>query len=654
MVERDEITSQVQIWEEVVEIPTYGVGEPEQNPLFLERRVYQGSAGKVYPYPVIETILDECKPQPYRLVVLENAFVRIEIMPEIGGRVYRALDKTNNYDFVYYNRVIKPALVGLAGPWISGGIEFNWPQHHRPNTFGPVEYTLEEPADGSKTLWISEIDRMYGTKMTAGFTLHPGKAYLEIQVQLYNRTPEPQTFLWWANPAVVANDSTQSVFPPDVHAVFDHGRRDVSAFPLAKGTYYKVDYSAGVDISWYKNIPVPTSYMAYHSNYDFIGGYDHARHAGLLHIANHHVSPGKKQWTWGNGEFGRVWNRNLTDQDEAYIELMVGVYTDNQPDFSWLQPYEEKSFKHYFMPYKDIGMIKNASIDAAINLEVDSMKQSATLGVYATSAFPAASISLAGKQHAYIDEVASLSPTQTFRATVSLAAEELPSDLVVTVKDAGGQILATYSEAATEPEEVPEPARPLAPPEELPDNEALYLAGKHLEQYRHATFEPDPYYLEGLRRDPGDSRINVAYGTFLFRKGLFAASETHLRRAIATMTRHNPNPYDGEAYYQLGLALQPQARLDEAFAAYYKATWSAAWQDASYYALAQIACIQGRYTEALDLVERSLLRNLHNYQARHLKTILLRKLGRLDAALGFARETIQLDITDFGAYNECS
>src|SRR5579885_1726786 len=130
-----------------------------------------------------------------------------------------AYDKIKQRHFIYYNQVIKPALVGLTGPWISGGIEFNWPQHHRPNTFGPVTSTIKHHADGSKTVWISEIDRMYGTKMVAGFTLYRGKAYLEIQVQLYNRTSEPQTFLWWANPAVSVNEHTQSVFPPGVHAV---------------------------------------------------------------------------------------------------------------------------------------------------------------------------------------------------------------------------------------------------------------------------------------------------------------------------------------------------------------------------------------------------------------------------------------------------
>lgn len=646
--------SQVRIWEDTVEIPTYGVGKPDKNPMFLEKRVYQGSSGSVYPYPVVDKIQDEKQLQAYHLVFLENEYLHIEIMPEIGGRVYRALDKTNGYDFVYYNRVIKPALVGLAGPWISGGIEFNWPQHHRPNTFGLVDHATAQNADGSKTVWVSEIDRMYGTKMAAGFTLYPGKAYLEIQVHLYNRTTEPQTFLWWANPAVASNEQTQSVFPPDVHFVFDHGRRDVSRFPIATGTYYKMDYSAGVDISRHKNIAVPTSYMADHSNYDFVGSYDHALRAGVLHVADHHTSPGKKQWTWGNSEFGRAWERNLTDEDGPYVELMAGVYTDNQPDFSWLQPYEEKSFKQYFLPYKDLGMVKNASIDAAVNLVIDSEKHVAEVQVYATAVYANASIELRGRNQTYLDTTALLSPVQSFATTVSLDPAELAHDLTLTVKDEHGTSLVLYTPERVDVDisDLPPAAQAIAAPETLSDNEALYLAGLHLEQYRHATFQPDAYYLEGLKRNPDDIRINVAYGTLLLRRGLFQESEKHFRQAIKTLTRHNPNAYDGEAYYQLGVTLKFQNRLDEAFAAFYKSVWSAAWQDAGYFSLAQIACMQGQCEEALNLVERSLVRNLHNYKARHLKSLLLRKLSRLEAAIQFSLETGILDITDFGAYNE--
>src|SRR6476620_7173445 len=265
---------QVKAWEETVTIPTYAIGEPEKNPMFLEKRVYQGSSGVVYPHPVIERISEHKEEKEYRALFLENEYLRIMILPELGGRIQRAFDKVRNRDFVYYNQVIKPALVGLAGPWISGGIEFNWPQHHRPSTFSPVDYTIEENEDGSKTIWVNEVERMFRTKGMAGFTLYPDKAYLEIKATLFNGSPFPQTFLWWANPAVKVNDQYQSVFPPDVYAVFDHGKRDVSTFPIATGTYYKVNYAPGTDISRYRNIPVPTSYMAAHSDYDFVGDYD--------------------------------------------------------------------------------------------------------------------------------------------------------------------------------------------------------------------------------------------------------------------------------------------------------------------------------------------------------------------------------------------
>jgi len=386
----------VKAWQETVVIPTYEVGKPEKNPIFLEKRVYQGSSGVVYPHPVIEKISDTSTDKEWQAVWLENDYLKIMILPELGGRVQMAYDKLKQRHFVYYNEVIKPALVGLTGPWISGGIEFNWPQHHRPSTYDPVDFTIEENEDGSTTVWCSEIERMFRTRGMAGFTLYPDKAYMEIRVKLYNRTSQPQTFLWWANPAVAVTDDYQSVFPPDVHAVFDHGKRDVSKFPVATGTYYKMDYSAGVDISKYKNIPVPTSYMAIGSKYDFVGGYENDSSGGLLHVANHHISPGKKQWTWGNGDFGKAWDRNLTDRNGPYIELMCGVYTDNQPDFSWLMPYEEKSFNQYFMPYRDLGVVKNATKDVILNLEICGGE--ADVRIYTTGTFKQSRVVLRKKK----------------------------------------------------------------------------------------------------------------------------------------------------------------------------------------------------------------------------------------------------------------
>src|SRR5678816_998220 len=185
----------VMAWEETVQIPTYPIGAPEKNPMFLEKRIYQGSSGVVYPHAVIEKILNEKIDKTYQAVFLENQYIRVMILPELGGRIQMAYDKVKQRHFIYYNQVIKPALVGLTGPWISGGIEFNWPQHHRPSTFLPVDFTIKENADGSKTVWVNEVELMFRTKCQAGFTLYPDKAYLEVKGKLFNRSLLPQTFL---------------------------------------------------------------------------------------------------------------------------------------------------------------------------------------------------------------------------------------------------------------------------------------------------------------------------------------------------------------------------------------------------------------------------------------------------------------------------
>ena len=610
-------------------IPTYVAGAPDKNPMFLENRVYQGSSGVIYPHPIVERVADDKTDVTYRAIFLENKYLEIMLLPELGGRVQMARDKSNGFHFVYYNRVIKPALVGLTGPWISGGIEFNWPQHHRPSTFQPVDYRIDENDDGSVTVWFSEIERMFRTKGMVGFTLYPDRAYLELSVQLYNRTPFPQTFLWWANPAVHVNDDYQSVFPPDVTAVMDHGKRDVSGFPIATGAYYKHDYSPGTDISRYKNIPVPTSFMAHHSDYDFLGSYDHGRRAGMLHVANHQLVPGKKQWTWGDGDFGRAWDRQLTDDDGPYIELMCGAFTDNQPDFSWLMPGEEKRFTQVFMPYKDIGPPKNASKDAVISLEIED--GCARMGVYVTSRREAHVMLSDRGTFLYSKEMA-LSPDKSLLETIPLPPDADPRRLKLSVWD-DHRILVSYEPANDKELPPPQPAAAARPPAEIDSNEELYLSGLHLEQYRHATYPPEPYYLEALRRDPSDSRCNNALGLLLLRRGKFAQAEAYLRAATASLTRRNPNPYEGEAFYNLGLALKFQGKSQQAIDALYKATWNAAWVSAASMELARLSWRRRHFDEALELIERALATNWHNHKARHLKIAFLRNLGRRDEAM---------------------
>ena len=649
----------VKAWRETVVIPTYEVGTPEKNPIFLEKRVYQGSSGVVYPYPVIESISDEKVDKEWHAIWIENEYIKVMILPELGGRVQMAYDKIKKRHFVYYNHVIKPALVGLTGPWISGGIEFNWPQHHRPSTYLPVDSTIEENEDGSVTVWVSETEKMFHQKGMAGFTLRPGKAYLEIKGQLYNRTNVPQTFLWWANPAVAVNDYYQSVFPPDINAVFDHGKRAVSSFPIATGTYYKMDYSAGVDISNYKNIKVPTSYMGVNSKYNFEGGYENDTQAGMLHVANHHVSPGKKQWTWGNGDFGQAWDRNLTDEDGPYIELMAGVFTENQPDFTWLMPYEEKRFTQYFMPYRELGVVKEATKDLIMNIDfVDdqgTVTQENTSGkvnfkVFATSKQEVRVI-LDDKEGECYNKVVTLSPEEVLDETVEVG-DSAWYNLAFTIESLDGKYLMLWEHEDDDIRPIPDPAEAALLPEQIKTNDQLYLTGLHLEQYRHATYNPVDYYEEALRRDPMDYRCNNALGLWYIRKCRFDKAEKYLRRAVKVLMKRNPNPYDGEPIYNLGLALKYQGNFWAAYDMFYKSTWNAAWQDAGFFECAQISVQLHRMEDAKEEIENCLIRNTHNHKARALKAAILRLTDKKDEAIAWCEESLKIDQFNYGCLFE--
>jgi len=657
-------TTAVRAWSGVLTIPTYLPAAPDKNPMFLEKRVYQGSSGRVYPLPFTDRIAEQPVDRAWKAVWLENEFLRALVLPEIGGRIHAILDKTNGYDLIYNQQVIKPALVGLAGPWISGGIEFNWPQHHRPATFLPVNFEIEKCADGAVTVWCSDHDPMSRMKGMHGVCLHPGKAYVELRVRVSNRTPLVQTFLWWANVATRVHEAYRSFFPPDVRHVADHARRSMSAYPLAQGHYYGVNYGArgrqGVppremprqfvppraggrapvsyppnDLSYFANIPVPTSYMCLGSAEDFFGGYDYQAQAGIVHIANHHISPGKKQWTWGNHEFGYAWDRNLTEPDangeyRPYIEIMAGVYTDNQPDFSFLQPGEIKTWSQYWYPIQKIGAAQHANLDAALTLRISNGK--AVLGVSVTRKFSKAKIRLTAKGRQIFAIGRDLSPGNAFVTQAKLPRGVREPDLQLRVTAASGEEVLSYQAKPRAPGKVPQPAAEPPDPADIASADELFTIGLHLDQYRHATRCPTLYWREALRRDPLDARCNNALGRWHLKRGEFARAETFFRQAIARLTSRNGNPYDGEPHYNLGLCLRYLDRPEEAYAAFYKATWNQAWAGAAYHALAEIHGCREEWGQACDHCEQASRRGGENHRLENLWACALRKIGDAAAA----------------------
>lgn len=640
----------VRAWVEQLTIPTYPVLAADPNPMFFETRNIQGAKGNIYPHPFTDQLSSHKEDRTYEAVYLENEYIQMLMLPEIGGRIFAGLDKTNGYDFFYRHKVIKPSLIGVFGPWISGGVEFNWPQHHRPTTFEPVDYALESHPDGSVTLWMGEHAPLNRTKGMVGICLYPGKALVETKGRLFNRTPFPQTFLWWENAGVHINEQYQVIFPPDVHYAVYHVKNPVIGYPIGKGPYLSNDYGEGTDISYWANSPQATSFFAGDSKYPFFGGYDHASDAGVVHVADPGISPGKKFFTWANGPFGHSWQKALMDDTGEYLELMAGVYTDNQPDFTWIAPYETKTFSQFWYPVQKLGGLKNANLRAALNLEVNDGQ--ADVNLNAVEVLPTSRVTLSANGQVLLDQTIDLAPGASFHASASVPAGLAEQSLLLRVVDAQGNEIIHYQPEAPWDGWMPEPYQAPAAPEAMTSIEDLYLTGLHLEQYRHPALKPEAYWLEALRRDPEDSRSNLALGRLCLRQGEYSQAEAYFRTAVKRLTKRNLNPPDGEAHYQLGLVLQYQGKYQEAYPLFYKATWSYAWRSPAYTALAQLDCRTGDWASALEHAEAALQAHSLNHKARNLKCAVMRRVGQSQAAAEFAAETLRMDPLDHWARYE--
>lgn len=603
-----------------ISIPTYPAGKPESLPLYFEKRPYQGASGKVYPIPYVATFSDEKVNREYDGYVLENEYVYAEILPELGGKVHCAIDKTNGYEFVYHNKVIKPAMVGLAGPWVAGGIEFNWPQHHRPTTFMPVDSALS--AD-RKSVVLGEVDYFEHMKGMVSLSLDEGTSVLRAKITVYNCTSVARPFMWWANLAVQVNDDYKIVFPPDVEYVNDHDRRAVLSWPVAKGVYHTArpfDYGKGTDIHTFSAVKVPSSFMISkgQSDMDFVSGYDPKSDGGVVTVADRHIAPGKKLWTWGDGAFGSKWCANLTDDGSRYVELMTGCYTDNQPDFTWIAPYETKTFEQVWFPVRGIGEPKNASEAGACNLE--KRNGGIFIGFYSTRKRENCRITLKRNGETVFEEKINVAPDSPFSTLIE---KDVPiEDLTLSVEDSDGKLLLSYRQPVRGKKQPIEPRKPAAAPSEISSVEELWLNGVHLRQYKHFAYRAEDYFKEGLRRDPNDIRCNVAMGDVLLQRGQYDEAAKLFTKAIERATLRNCNPYDTEPYYKRALCKFFCCDLAGAYEDAFLAVWSYPLRSAGYYLLAKISMLTGDKQKSIEFLNLSLSTNAGHLWAKYVLGIL--------------------------------
>jgi tetratricopeptide (TPR) repeat protein len=347
-----------------------------------------------------------------------------------------------------------------------------------------------------------------------------------------------------------------------------------------------------------------------------------------------------------------MWDKILTDADGPYAELMVGAFSDNQPDYSWIKPYETKTFKQYWYPVREIGGFKNANLNAAVNLELKA-DNIARVGFNTTSPYNNAIVLLTASEKVIFEQKVDIGPGKPFVKEMPVPAGTKATDLKASLLSASKDVLISYQPIKRKYDpKLPGVVKAPPAPSEIKNIEQLYLTGLRLEQIHNPRLDPCAYYEEALKRDPGDCRTNTILGINYSTRGMFTKAEEHLRRAVERVSAEYTRPGNAEAYYYLGLALKAQGKFDEAYDALYRATWDYAFHSAAYYQLAELSCRKGEFAAALEQIDQSLSTNTLNTKALDIKAAILRHLGKLEQAKQIASSVIAADPLDFLAMNE--
>lgn len=644
------LLAQVKISEESWELPTYMVEAAEKAPIFFTGENYQGARKVIYPYALNDVISKEKEMHAWKTLKLENEYIELGITPEIGGKLYYATDKSNGYNFIYKNNEVKPSNIGMTGAWVSGGIEWCVFHHHRPSTMLPMDYSTAENEDGSKTIFVGETEPRHRMRWTVGVTVRPGRSYFEAEVAVYNPTPFTNTFLYWANVAAHTNENYQTIFPPSVEFATFHSKNDFTQWPFSTEVYVGQDFTQGVDVSYWKNVKGSASFFAWDLKEDFMGGYDHGSNTGTVHIGDHNIIKGAKVWEWGSGPVGQATEARLTETSGPYVEIMVGAYSDNQPDYTWIKPYEVKKWKQYWYPVKDIEGFINANLDAAVNLEKRDGNK-VFLGYHSTQKLDNVRVVLKKGNSIVFQKDIQISPVKAFTKLIDLDGKFDVTELYTEMLDlTSNKTIISYQPIEKKkskelPKEVERP--PL--PEDMETVEELYITGSRLEQFYK---NPNDYYQEVLKRDPTNSRTNTALGNQHLKNGEYRMARKNFATAIQSITTDYIRPKNGEALYLQGLTLKALELYDEAVDTLYRATWDQAYHAAAYFELAQISSIKADFKKALHQINESLSTNTRNSRAIGLKASLQRKLGDYGGAIKTLSASKEADPLNFRIANE--
>jgi len=596
------------IKEERQTIKTYPFSEPDPVPILTRRPT-------IYPYFFFTGFSTESIDKDWTVVTLENDYIKVLVLPEVGGKVYGAIEKSTGKEFIYLNEVLKFRQIAMRGPWTSGGTEFNFGVvGHTPTVATPVDYFLRENDDGSVSCYVGTYDLTSRTRWSAEIRLPMNKAWYQTQILWYNASPFHQSYYSWSNNAVKADYDLQYFYPGDMYR--PHGfSAPMDSWPVNK---------KGRDLSWYKNnnFGADQSHFVMGVYENFFGGYWHDTEFGFGHWALYDDMPGKKMWIWALSRQGAIWEDLLTDTDGQYSEPQAGRFY-SQDDHGFFTPYTGDIWKEIIFPYKKIGGMAKATPYGVLNAE--KKDNVVKIGVCALQDLNEDLVVRQQGREQYREKL-DLKPMEVYKRTVTLSSKGGEIEVCV-----GNKIRYTDNSKAND---ISRPIHYHYVDESTV--EGIYLAGEYHENRRNYNTAMEKYKT-CIEREPLHIRAMTRLAEIYCRRGEYKKALEYAARVLKN------SMYDPDGNYIYGVTSRYMGNLVDAKETLGWAARSMKYRSAAYCQLAEIHVLEGDYETALEYARRSIDFNRFNIRTHEVMAIIYRKTGKPEKA----REILnQLNETD--------
>ena len=542
--------AEVRVWQGTLTLPTYEEGLPDPNPPFDQFTTNRFN----YPYTLRNNLTSRRVDHAWRAIYLENEYLKCSVLPDIGGHLYTCLDKISGRPMFYANPSLKKAAIAYRGAWAAFGVEFNFPVSHNWMTMSPVNFSFSKHEDGSASVSVGNIDRVYGMEWMVELILRPKSTVLEQRVTLSNRSDARHRFYWWNNAGVEAWDDSRIVYPMRFAAT--HGFTEVHPWPIDQDG---VDYSI---LANHKKGPV--SMFVHGSREPFMGVWNPHTNTGTVHFAEYEELPAKKIWSWGADADGLDWRKALSDNNSAYLEVQAGLFR-NQETYAFLEPRQGIRFSEYWMPVREIGGIARANLAGVVNLSRRSDALNA--GFNANEVIPQATIAIQKNGQAIFQEKVDLSPERTWRHEIPNADRQ--TKYTIEIKDEKGTTVLrqTEGEYAWTPESEihvgPQPSHRIPAPDARSYDDWIEFAKD--EELNGRNLSALETYKGVLAKAPDSFAAGKAAGRLAAALLRFEEAKSFLEPL------HSRNTSDTEISYYLGLAYDGLGEVDHARTSYEQA-----------------------------------------------------------------------------------